>query len=118
MGVECDAISWNIPMPLTSRDQAFIFLQICSISPYFHSHPNLWHLSIFPFAQQAADMTLLSNLGIVEIDTVSDDDGSSGSDTAMYGGEVEIVPQDADVLLGRGTKHQHHPGNMRYNGKA
>jgi hypothetical protein len=102
-------------MPLTSRA---IKHSSSPKSPYFHSHPNLWHLSIFPYAQQAADMTLLSNLGIVEIDTVSDDDGSSGSDTAMYGGEVEIVPEDADVLLGRGTKHQHHPGNMRYNGKA
>jgi hypothetical protein len=60
----------------------------------------------------------LSNLCIGEIDIVSDDDGSSGSDTAMYGDDVEIVPQDADVLLGRGTKHQLHPGNLRYNGKV
>jgi hypothetical protein len=42
----------------------------------------------------------------------SDDDGSSVSATATE----EIVPCDADVLLGRGTKHHLHPGNMRYNG--
>jgi hypothetical protein len=42
----------------------------------------------------------------------SDDDGSSVSGTATE----EIVPCDADVLLGRGTKHHLHPGNMRYNG--
>jgi hypothetical protein len=29
---------------------------------------------------------------------------------------MEIVPNDADVLLGRGIIHQQHPGNMRYNG--
>jgi hypothetical protein len=60
----------------------------------------------------------MSNLGFGDVDTFSDDDGSSGSETAMCNGGVEIVPQDADVLLGRGTKHQLHPGNMRYNGKA
>jgi hypothetical protein len=30
---------------------------------------------------------------------------------------MEIVPNDADVLLGRGTVHQQHPGNVVYNGK-
>jgi hypothetical protein len=29
---------------------------------------------------------------------------------------MEIVPNDADVLLGRGIVHQLHPGNMQYNG--
>jgi hypothetical protein len=49
-------------------------------------------------------------------DTVSHDDRSSGSETAMFG--VEIVPKDMDVLLGRGATFQLHPGNMRYNCKA
>jgi DUF2075 family protein len=30
---------------------------------------------------------------------------------------MEIVLNDADVLLGRGTKHQLHPGNIVYNGR-
>jgi hypothetical protein len=30
---------------------------------------------------------------------------------------IEIVPNDVDVLLGRGAKHQCHPGNMIYNGR-
>jgi hypothetical protein len=60
----------------------------------------------------------LSNLCVGDVDTVSDDDGSSGSETPMCDGGVDIVPQDADVLLGRGTKHQLHPGNIRYNGKV
>jgi hypothetical protein len=42
----------------------------------------------------------------------SDDDGSSVNGTTTE----KIVPCDADVLLGRGTKHHLHPGNKRYNG--
>jgi hypothetical protein len=62
----------------------------------------------------------LSNLCYGDADAFSDDDGFSGNETAitMCGDDVEIVPQDADVLLGRGTKHQLHPGNLRYNGKV
>jgi hypothetical protein len=49
-------------------------------------------------------------------ESISDDDRSSGSEIAMFG--VEIVPEDRDVLLGRGATYQLHPGNMCYNCKA
>jgi hypothetical protein len=85
----------------------------------FPSHHDLSSLSQFSprHSTHTTNMTL-SNLCFGDIDTFSDDEGSSGSETAMGDGGVEIVPQDADVLLGRGTKHQFHPGNMRYSGKA
>jgi hypothetical protein len=31
---------------------------------------------------------------------------------------MEIAPNVSDVLLGRGTKHQLHPGNILYNGRT
>jgi hypothetical protein len=34
----------------------------------------------------------------------------------MVANEEAIVPRPEDVLLGRGTKHQRHPGNIRYTG--
>jgi hypothetical protein len=46
----------------------------------------------------------------------SDEGGSSISVKTMVA--KEIVPNNDDVLLGRGTKHHLHPGNQRYNGKA
>jgi hypothetical protein len=34
----------------------------------------------------------------------------------MVANEKAIVLRPEDVLLGRGTKHQRHPGNIRYTG--
>jgi hypothetical protein len=43
-----------------------------------------------------------------------------GGDDALHatsGHSTVAVPSREDVLLGRGVKYQHHPGNVRYNGR-
>jgi hypothetical protein len=44
------------------------------------------------------------------------DSDSFDSDGGAAENVSRIVPKDDDVLLGRGTKHNRHPGNLRYNG--
>jgi hypothetical protein len=55
------------------------------------------------------------------VDSGNRDDGMLHhfSNSLMYATEANeeaIVPRPEDVLLGRGTKHQRHPGNIRYTG--
>jgi hypothetical protein len=45
------------------------------------------------------------------------DDSRRGDVTLHATSGHVVVPSREDVLLGRGVKHQHHPGNVRYNGR-
>jgi hypothetical protein len=48
----------------------------------------------------------------------SDSFDSDGAAAAVENVKRIAVPKDDDVLLGRGTKHNRNPGNIRYNGTS
>jgi hypothetical protein len=56
----------------------------------------------------------------IQMEFRSNQDDSMGGDDALHatsGHSTVAVPSREDVLLGRGVKYQHHPGNVRYNGR-